>query len=808
VPGDTPPDSTAAAPPGGQGAPGERAPTAGARTTGRAASAGPGRAGPSTAIARYAGPVGFPVLVLALVGVLAAIGRMDVAGGSEELAGLRWATVAAAYWTLLVSAPLAGAYLLAGVGLGRLARPLIGPSPHALWLSAAVGVGLMLLLSHLAGLLGALSGPAGTWAAWAIVGVGLALFVDDLARGGLRPETWPVAPAWILSAAPAVALMLVAAASPPGWLWASEKGGFDVLSYHLQLPREWADGAGIRPLAHNVYSFLPSYMESAYTHMAAMTRPLAGAGEPALIGGAGVGLLACQVLHAGMGMLTALLVGRAVAAMLGMRRPDTPVGAGASPSVPNPLAPAPSVLPAVVAGAFALSVPWAIVVGSMAYNELAVTAMGAGALLAAMDADAAPWRRGALCGLLVGLACSAKPTAALLVAPWAGAVLLGMMPARRWPAACAAGALAAVLAMAPWMARNAAAAGGNPLFPFAASILGADGWTAEQVARYARAHAPDSAGLSLLLSRDRGIAHEQWSIVFPLAAAALGAGAWYVRTRRVASLLAAGSAVSIALWLALTHGQSRFLVPLLVPIAASIGLATGAAAAATRRAGALPRTGAALLAALLPPALAARATAIFVAEHGGQPNRLLAGGPPMLTGSGLEIGAPDEGTGVGDERDAFARLLAGVPSPELYVNLALPDEPDGAIYLLGDSTPLYYRPRVLYHTTWDRSPLGDAVRQAGDDPAAWARILRERGIRYIVVNMSELHRLIEADGWYDPDVTVDRVRRLLAAACTPLREWPSRGQVLARLHDAPRDAEAPTPGAGRPPPGGGGGGAP
>src|SRR5262249_47886392 len=162
------------------------------------------------------------------------------------------------------------------------------------------------------------------------------------------------------------------------------------------------------------------------------------------------------------------------------------------------------------------------------------------------------------------------------------------------------------------------------------------------------------------------------------------------------------------------------------------------------------------------------------------------GGPGQLTGAAVEA----EFGGTTDAQRE--QVLAGVATPEVYVDLCL--DPSETIYLLGDSTPFYYRNPVLYHTTWDRSPLGEAVRAVPDDPAAWAQHLRGLGIRYIVVNMSELQRLIEVDHWYDPDGSVARVQRFGSACCEPVREWPRRGQVLVRLLD---------PGQARPAAGGG-----
>ncbi|MFW5653049.1 MAG: hypothetical protein ACOC0P_03305, partial [Planctomycetota bacterium] len=85
-----------------------------------------------------------------------------------------------------------------------------------------------------------------------------------------------------------------------------------------------------------------------------------------------------------------------------------------------------------------------------------------------------------------------------------------------------------------------------------------------------------------------------------------------------------------------------------------------------------------------------------------------------------------------------------------------------SIYLLGGATPYYLLPPVLWHTTWDRSPLGDVIDLHPDNPEAWAGTLyRELGLRYLLVDWGELNRLINNDEWYDPRVTVQDVRRLV-----------------------------------------------
>jgi hypothetical protein len=70
--------------------------------------------------------------------------------------------------------------------------------------------------------------------------------------------------------------------------------------------------------------------------------------------------------------------------------------------------------------------------------------------------------------------------------------------------------------------------------------------------------------------------------------------------------------------------------------------------------------------------------------------------------------------------------------------------------------------KVYYHTTWDASPLGDAIAAAPDDPTAWSAWMRARGIGYVLVNYAELSRLIGKDHNYDPRVSPEAVGRWTA----------------------------------------------
>lgn len=777
-------------------------------------------------LVRMGGPL---VFVGALVSMFLALAGIGLAPGVRATGGMIAAATAALGG--LITPVL---YMLGAFGLGRPLAAVLAPrsrtqsatpdpSDARRHLQLALGIGAMLWLSHAMGVMGLLSeaGPLGPYgsrmAAWGVVALGLVLLADQVARGDLRPERWPVFPPATVLWTPALALVLVAGASPPLGLWESEFGGYDALSYHLQLAKEWAAGpmGRIWPVEHNVYSFLPSYMESAFAHLGALSLgstgpPTGGGAITRMLGGEAHWVHACQFLHAAMGLVSALLVARVVC-LLGQR-------AGANGAI--------AAFGGIAGGALLLATPWTIVVGSLAYNELAMLAAAAGAFLAAAQANIGPWRRGVAAGWLVGIACSAKPTALLLVGPAVALALLAWQDRSRVrelvPATCG-GTIAGLAAIGPWLVRNALASGGNPVFPFAASRLGHGHWTEEQAARYARAHTTDlSPGERLVLlfsprgashgvvtGQARGLGHEQWSIVPWIALVSLVIVLLWKPARRVGVVLWLGAIITVLCWGAFTHVQSRFLLPLLVPMAILFGLAACAVqVAATRRIRREPGdrpAGMPILAAafigVLPVTVAGWSAVIFMRQYQAQPNRLLVLGAGGLTGMLFE---PSLSTATTEERASFFNEQA---QPPVFVNLGMRErgrdfapeigEPAG-VYLLGDAAPLYYLDalgsprqgmtpsvgtvirgakewsavRVEYHTTWDRSPLGEAIAAAPGEPAAWTRWMRSHGFGFVLVNYPELARLIERDRNFDPRVTIASVRDWLGSSgVRSVRTW-------------------------------------
>jgi len=620
-------------------------------------------------------------------------------------------------------------------------------------IQAAAGLAILFSLSEVLGVLGRLNSVT----AIGVCAVGLGLLgwqVTGAVRGGARIQVPGLV--WML-ACPAVAVLLVAAAMPPGWLWASEYGGFDALSYHLQLPQEWLALGRITPVEHNVYSYLPGYIEAAFTHLGFLTL----APDRGLLGGDGWRLIACQGLHAGLTLAAAWLTARATQRLA--------MNLGIAVAIAR--------WAGAVAGCVAIATPWAVVTGSLAYNEGGVNAMFAGALLVCAQPGMRPGVRGGLVGLLVGVACGFKPTALMFAGIPAGVVMvlgcgLGVEGRKAARAAVVVGAVVGLLTLSPWLVRNWAHAG-NPVFPFATEVFGAAHWSEEQVERYRLAHSgaadrphmlrlllwdnPNAEPGAPAVERFRGLANPQWglaSVFVVLALAPLLAGPRPVR--RFGLLLLLVLWTQLAFWLGMTHLQSRFLLPML-PLAAlviGLGLARLRALVDARPDG---RAGVALLAGLVVAVQTGFLVVGYLGEAGGS------------LGLGLAL-FPDTLTRVHDE-----------PSDATAVGWCNTTDRGGELVLLiGDSTPLYFGPGVAYHTTYDASPLGDLMREHPDNPAAWSDGLRGRGIGWLLVNDSELRRL-HASGWYDTLVTPERVHEFTETLGGPARVWPEERRYLVRI---------------------------
>jgi hypothetical protein len=455
-------------------------------------------------------------------------------------------------------------WLVAAYGLGSLV-PLPERAPESAALRtvscAALGLGAMSLTALGLGLVGMLNRPS----AFALLaaGAGITIWRAMRQREALssRVQRWwnaPAGAAWLWALVmPLLGVALVAALAPPGVLWGmDEPNGYDVVEYHLQVPREWYEAGRITPLHHNAFSFFPFNVEMQF--LLAMH----------LRGGPWAGMYLAQLMHAGY-------VALAVAAVYAVGRSTS--GNGTVP------------------GVCAAASPWLVMLAPLAYNEGGLLLYGTLAIGWTLVALRERERRVvamSVAGAMAGLACGVKLTGGPMLLLPLPIALIAIATARRDAPAKAFAAAVLFLAIgiamfSPWLVRNLAWAG-NPVFPEEQSLLGRGHFSEAQSERWKAAHSPreDQRAISARLRAgwDQIIVDGRFGyalIPFALVCAALA------YRRPETWLLLALLALLAVFWLAFTHLQGRFFV-LAVPLAAlliaqvqgRLALPTGAAATA------------------------------------------------------------------------------------------------------------------------------------------------------------------------------------------------------------------------------------
>ncbi|MHC4994976.1 MAG: hypothetical protein ACYTGQ_07975 [Planctomycetota bacterium] len=623
------------------------------------------------------------------------------------------------------AAGVVAAFWLAALGYGWIIRRAL--QPNGILIQAASGAGILALLFWIAGHLGLIhAGLALATPGWAILlwrGAATGAFKADRQ---MQLPTWPTLAA--LLGLP-VGLLVACCAIPPGILWASEFAGYDTLSYHLGLQRDWIAAGAVTPVAHNAYSYLPNLIESVYF---VIERALPSPTPIAIDDTSGY---ASQLLHASFALLTAALIAQVVTRLTHQRAA------------------------ALCAAALYLATPWTLVTGSLAYNEQAMMAFAMASLLLVMtpavtESPGATLRRDALAGFLVGLAALCKLTALGVFALPIGLIVLARSsPAKNRLTSAALFAAFALLSLAPFLVRNFNATG-NPLFPLFAETLGHAHWTAEQATRWAVAHRPPHGFVDSLAAFFReGFAHRQFGfIVLPIILLAIPFGAKHPTARRNVGVLAAVLAVQTLVWFLMTHQQGRFLIPLLGPGCVLVGL-TFAAGVRTRDAAdpALGAIGYGL------PALVAVATLVSLGVY--------------LTEA--------EGTSAVyiDRTYLIQGPIENVDPINLYHAInALP--PDARVYAEGFALPYHVNRQLDYHTVWDASPL--AARLATGGPAAAHAWLHDQNYTHVVVDRGMIHLWRSPGNYgYDPRLDLQQIDALALTALRPVVQLPN--QTLYRV---------------------------
>ncbi len=685
------------------------------------------------------GTNGTPRWVLIPVMGLATLLAMVIISGSQSTKVL--STLFNSAWAGVILLPA----ILLGLAITHRLRelPIMQLSPWPLGfrlvLSAALGMGALSLATLALGSSGLISGPicGAVLILAAAAGYPFARKLKPELAFLLRPiqrRHWLI----LLGCIP-LAVLLIAATFPAGTLWHTEGNGFDVLEYHLQLPRQFLAAHNTFPVHENVYSYMPLNMEMLYLILAAVAKSAVGRGYIyALVFGA-------QILHAAV---TLLAVGGILLAPVNLKA-----------------------LGRILAALLVLTTPWTLVVGSLAYNDGSVLLYGV--LAISLACVATRWPEWLILGVLLGLAVGTKMTAGVMVALPVAAMLL----ARRHFRQLAIVALTALLLYSPWMARSMVATHsshsiGNPIFPIFSGTLGRGHWSKALARRFDRGHVapPRDAGIfgHLHALADQSILNRQWSpgiaawadafrtrprfpgpktpwlfrlgpvwlAVLPAIALALFCGfqSW---------LMTLCLAVQVLAWLTCTQLQARFLLPAVIPAAWILGMA-----------------------AELLPGFRAAATALIALQAA-------ACGLLLRPEAGLFLGPisartrPPIGAAISLPYD----WLLTTPPPGQFTRHT-------TYYLEGLSAPLYIQGRVIYATVFDRNKLARAFHHGGARAAL--QYLQKHHVNYLVVDWPEIIRLRKTYG-FDPIITRNNVARLQALGLSLIPEQTTPGIEIYRV---------------------------
>ncbi|MEX2216007.1 MAG: hypothetical protein WD768_17985 [Phycisphaeraceae bacterium] len=688
--------------------------------------------------------------------------------------------------------PKLGPLWLGALGLGIVLRKWLAPhAKNPVTVQIVAGLGAMLMLDWLLAVMGWLN----AWTAWAILGAGTAVityhFADPKTRDDWHPDNWPNPPWTVLLALPVLGILLAACICPPGTLWSVEAFGYDVMSYHLQLPSEWMLRGSMAPLEHNVYSYLPSLAEAGYFKLAIMHGSVYDA------------IYTAQLFHASVAVVAAVALGKFVGRTTG------PV-------------------PAAIAGAALLAMPWTLITASLAYNEMFVLAFGAGAMLLVFDPAGRTVRGAILIGMCLGLSMMAKLTAAGLIVLPLGAVLVmrwleprpegrgpndaqraegdesahdrpvartlpGGAPAKRLFPALALGLL---LILTPYLVRNALWTG-NPVFPFATGLFGKAHWNDALVKRWNEAHHSKGLGEGLAQLGPRWLMNPGYGAIGPAREedptskdnditkfaitgylpslwlfAAIGAGLLWkdAKQRNLIIALLVILSVQLLFWLFFTHHQARFLLPTLLPgcALAAMGIARIGELSHKKRPHLAPMV--AVLWLLMLSLLSM--------------NALFSQTIPMRS----EDGRPQGNWPVWVLVDSLIRredVTTNQPGRFIGMHPLNYLPPDSRVLIVGDASQLMYLATpYVYNSAFDRSLFADLMARHASNPKAVTAALAQLGVNYIWMDLSEIDRLEHSYG-VDDALKLAHLTRFLQEAVNQ-KLWLPQGDVRAITVQPPK----------------------
>jgi len=620
---------------------------------------------------------------------------------------------------VLAGPVLAGLWLVPVFRLGSL------PLRWHFLIGAALGIGATSLLILLLGLAGALHRPVWIVIQVTLVAAGLVRLQallgatrrnEKSASKRVDETSGAISYLWFL-AGPFLVLGLIAASNAPGYIWQEEGFGYDVLEYHLEMPKEYLHAGSIEYAPHNVYANFPANIEMLYLLAVILLKDDVDVGTVA------------NMMHLILAMLTvygAWLAGREWSPRAG-----------------------------VVSAVVMASAGWLAYLCGLAYVEngmllFTVTAIAV-LLKGAQTSDDPPgavgFSRGVtpirwivLAGVIAGLACGCKYTAVPLVAlPLAVAVIL--LPGRSVQRSIGKAfvfTVAALLAFSPWLIKNGIMTG-NPVFPLANGVFKASpqGWGPAESERWDRGHVLSAdedtllQRLSIAWNRIPGDRYQRFGPLIIL----LPVGGLLLRKRdRVDLILLIMLLLQLCVWLLATHLYARFAVVMLVPLALLAGRAVVGGMSETR----------------------VRVIAVALIVGSGW-NLAFAARQQRLESSG---GAPAS--------LFYDGMLAGYEYFKV-INHELPE--DAKILLVGDARAFYFQREVDYCVIFNRNPFVETVRSTGGnrdgDIVGW---LRDQGYTHVLVNWSEVSRLSNTYG-FAPQITPALFERLASHGLSVMREF-------------------------------------
>jgi len=592
---------------------------------------------------------------------------------------------------IVVSACSAGLWIVAALGLGGV------PIRWQIMLGAAAGIGALGTLVLGFGLLGWLN----RWLWFGLLAAGLLAGLVRVATWLPQAKTRSAPPytmfrwLWLL-AMPFLGFAVLAATIPPGMPWGEEAAGYDVLEYHLAVPKEYLQAGRVHFLAHNVYSNFPSNAEMLYL-LAMVLRADPYAGAPV-----------AKLANLWLAILTV------AAAWLAGREYGQHTG--------------------ILAGVLAAACPWLAYLSGVAYVENGMLFFGMMAMAAIgrfAEADGATrgrWRWALAAGMLAGWSCGFKY---LAVPMFAVPVVLGVtLTAYRrrlrsgrpggslgWLRGPALALIGAGLTASPWLVKNAVNTG-DPVFPLGYRVFGAKAgvWNDQLAARWERAHRPTPqeepwcSRLEILLRRI--VVEPRLGLMTILLAPLILVSP---QRRLFDAVCALTVVIQVLVWLTATHLYARFAVVVIVPLTL----------------------------------LAARA--VLVGDWGpvrlGVVGLVVAGaGANLYHLGGLYYDHSHDALGRRFDPHAVSLEMLRRINP---VNVHTP--PGATVWLVGEARTFYVDRRCYYHVVFNDDPLAERIRRC-KDPAEAVEWLQAVGVTHVYVDWSEVRRLQRTYGFW-PELT-------------------------------------------------------